>query len=170
MRPRPSVSWPAPIRCFSASASSRHPIQGPIVMRSYSKSWGCDCLPNSLEARVRERLADWEASGLLRALRPPSGIDFSSNDYLNLATHPAIVRRLIEAAALEGCGSTGSRLLRGEREAFRAIEERVARFKGTEAALYFSSGYLANLAVLTTLAEPGDVVFSDDRNHASLID
>jgi 8-amino-7-oxononanoate synthase len=125
---------------------------------------------NFLEARVRERLADWEASGLLRSLRPPSGIDFSSNDYLNLAAHPSIVERLIEAAAREGCGSTGSRLLRGEREAFQAIERRFARFKGTEAALYFSSGYLANLAVLTTLAEQGDVIFSDDRNHASLID
>ncbi|MGB7220140.1 MAG: 8-amino-7-oxononanoate synthase [Vicinamibacterales bacterium] len=125
---------------------------------------------NSLEARVRERLAGWEASGLLRVLRPPSGIDLSSNDYLSLATHPLIVERLIQAVAREGCGSTGSRLLRGEREAFQAIERRFARFKGTEAALYFSSGYLANLAVLTTLGEQDDVIFSDDRNHASLID
>ncbi|OFV93049.1 MAG: hypothetical protein A3G76_13805 [Acidobacteria bacterium RIFCSPLOWO2_12_FULL_65_11] len=125
---------------------------------------------NALEARVRERLAAWEASGLLRVLRPPSGIDFSSNDYLNLASHPLIVERLVQAVAREGCGSTGSRLLRGERASFQAIERRFARFKGTEGALYFSSGFLANLAVLTTLAEQGDAIFSDDRNHASLID
>ena len=53
----------------------------------------------------------------------------------------------------EGCGSTGSRLLRGERESFRNVERRFARFKGAGRALYFSSGYLANLAVMTTLAE-----------------
>ena len=70
----------------------------------------------------------------------------------------------------EGCGSTGSRLLRGERECFAAVERRFARFKGAERALYFSSGYLANIGVLTTLAEAGDVIFSDERNHASLID
>jgi len=67
-------------------------------------------------------------------------------------------------------GSTGSRLLRGERESFARVEEKFARFKGTERSLYFSSGYLANLAVLATLAEAGDVIFSDERNHASLID
>lgn len=70
----------------------------------------------------------------------------------------------------EGCGSTGSRLLRGDRDAFAAVEARFASFKGAERALFLSSGYLANLAVLGTFAEPGDVVFSDERNHASLID
>ena len=72
--------------------------------------------------------------------------------------------------APSGGGSTGSRLLRGERESFARVERRFARFKGTERSLYFSSGYLANLAVLTTLPETGDVIFSDERNHASLID
>jgi len=67
-------------------------------------------------------------------------------------------------------GSTGSRLLRGERDAFTALEQRFARFKGTERALYFSSGYLANLAVMTTFAEADDIIVSDERNHASLID
>ena len=123
-----------------------------------------------LEARVRGRLADLKAAGLLRSLRPPSGFDFSSNDYLNLATHPLLVERLVQAAAREGCGSTGSRLLRGERETFQAIERRFARFKGVERSLYFSSGYLANLAVMTTFTERGDVILSDERNHASLID
>ena len=123
-----------------------------------------------LEERVRRRLAEWEAAGLRRVPRPPSGIDFSSNDYLNLSAHPLIVARFARAAAREGCGSTGSRLLRGDRAVFVSVEERFAAFKRTERSLYFSSGYLANLAVMTTLAERGDVVFSDERNHASLID
>ena len=69
-----------------------------------------------------------------------------------------------------GAGSTGSRLLRGERECFAALEQRFAEFKGTERSLYFSSGYLANLAVLTTFPEAGDTIYSDEWNHASLID
>jgi 8-amino-7-oxononanoate synthase len=123
-----------------------------------------------LEARVRRRLSDWQAAGLLRVLRPPSGIDFSSNDYLNLSTHPVVLERFARAVEREGCGSTGSRLLRGDREVFAAVERRFAAFKGAERALYFSSGYLANLAVMTTVVERGDVIFSDERNHASLID
>jgi 8-amino-7-oxononanoate synthase len=126
--------------------------------------------PSSLEGRVRTRLADLEAAGLRRTLRPPTGIDLSSNDYLNLARHPALVARLAQAVVREGCGSTGSRLLRGERECFEAVERRFAGFKRTERALYFGSGYLANIAVLSTLPEEGDVIFSDERNHASLID
>jgi 8-amino-7-oxononanoate synthase len=78
--------------------------------------------------------------------------------------------RLAEGVRAEGCGSTGSRLLRGERACFDDIERRFARFKGAERALYFGAGYLANLAVLTTLPEAGDVILSDERNHASLID
>jgi 8-amino-7-oxononanoate synthase len=123
-----------------------------------------------LEGRVRSRLTDWDAAGLRRVLRPPAGVDFSSNDYLNLSTHPLIVDRFARAAAREGCGSTGSRLLRGDRAAFTAIERRFAQFKRAPRSLYFSSGYLANIAVITTMAERGDVVFSDERNHASLID
>lgn len=103
-------------------------------------------------------------------LRAPSGIDLSSNDYLGLSAHPLLKQRMAAAVCQEGCGSTGSRLLRGERECFSALESRFARFKGTERALYFSSGYLANLAVLTAIPESGDVIFSDERNHASLID
>ena len=111
-----------------------------------------------------------DESGLLRTLRPPAGIDLSSNDYLGLAHDPRIMSAMIAAVAREGVGSTGSRLLRGERDSFTALEERFARFKGTERALYFSSGYLANLAVMTTFADADDVIVSDERNHASLID
>jgi 8-amino-7-oxononanoate synthase len=123
-----------------------------------------------LEHRVRDRLAEWEAAGLLRVLHPPAGIDFSSNDYLNLSTHPLVVDRLARAVERTGCGSTGSRLLRGDRASFAAVERRFAQFKGTEASVYFSSGYLANIGVMTTMTERGDVVFSDALNHASLVD
>jgi 8-amino-7-oxononanoate synthase len=125
---------------------------------------------SQLAGRVWERLDNIGDRGLTRVMRPPSGIDFSSNDYLGLATHPRVVRAMIDAVAREGAGSTGSRLLRGDRDSFADLERRFAAFKGTERALYFSSGYLANLAVLTTLAETGDVIFSDALNHASLID
>jgi 8-amino-7-oxononanoate synthase len=123
-----------------------------------------------LEWRVRARLAEIEQAGLRRWPRPPRGIDLCSNDYLGLAAHPYMQERMAAAVREFGCGSTGSRLLRGERECFEAIERRFAAFKGTERALYFSSGYLANLAVLTTFCEEGDVVASDAANHASIID
>jgi 8-amino-7-oxononanoate synthase len=123
-----------------------------------------------LHARLQNRLAQVEADGLTRSLCPPSGIDLCSNDYLGLAQHPRLKQALAEAVLKEGCGSTGSRLLRGERACFTRVEQSFARFKGVERSLYFSSGYLANLAVLTAFSEPGDVIFSDERNHASLID
>lgn len=123
-----------------------------------------------LERRVSRRLAEMEVAGMRRTLRPPCGIDLSSNDYLGLATHKRLKERMAEATLRDGCGSTGSRLLRGERTEFAAIERRFAGFKGTEAALYFGSGYAANIGALTSLLEPEDVVFSDELNHASLID
>jgi 8-amino-7-oxononanoate synthase len=125
---------------------------------------------NPLADRLHKRLAEIEAGGLARSLCPPSGIDLCSNDYLGLAHHPRLKQAMADAVLREGCGSTGSRLLRGERACFAQVERSFAHFKGVERSLYFSSGYLANLAVLTTFPEDGDVIFSDERNHASLID
>jgi len=128
-------------------------------------------MPDSqLERRVRAHLDRIEARGLRRQLRAPSGIDFSSNDYLGLSVHPRVVAAFRDGAARDGAGSTGSRLLRGQRDTFEAAERRFAEFKGTDRALYFATGYMANIAVLTTLAEAGDVIFWDAANHASLID
>lgn len=126
--------------------------------------------PSTLESRVRAHLRTLGERGLLRTLRSPSGLDLSSNDYLALSRHPAVKASMIAAVERDGCGSTGSRLLGGHREAFDTVERAFAAFKGTERALYFSSGYLANLAVLTTFVEPGDTVLSDRLNHASLRD
>jgi 8-amino-7-oxononanoate synthase len=129
-----------------------------------------DVLTSRLSVRLAERLGAIDADGLRRTLRAPSGIDLCSNDYLGLSNHPLLKERMADAVIAEGVGSTGSRLLRGERSGFARVEELFARFKGAERSLYFSSGYLANLAVLTTFPEAGDVIFSDERNHASLID
>jgi len=126
--------------------------------------------PNRLEQRIAEHMKALGDARLLRTLRPPRGIDLSSNDYLGLSQHPRLKDAMIAGVRADGCGSTGSRLLRGERDSFSDLERSFAVFKGTERSLYFSSGYLANLAVLTTLPEAEDVIASDERNHASLID
>jgi 8-amino-7-oxononanoate synthase len=123
-----------------------------------------------LERRIRATLEELEGAGLRRHLRAPMGVDLCSNDYLGLANHPLLKQRMAEAVCREGVGSTGSRLLRGQRDGFSQIERRFAAFKRTDRSLYFSSGYLANLAVLTTFPQAGDVIFSDHLNHASLID
>lgn len=126
--------------------------------------------PLELMQRVVRQLEGLESSGLRRHLRSPAGIDLSSNDYLGLAKHPQLKQSMAEAALRDGCGATASRLLRGHSDRFAALERRFAQFKHTEAALFFGSGYAANLGVLTTFLEPGDAVFSDTLNHASLID
>jgi 8-amino-7-oxononanoate synthase len=126
--------------------------------------------PAILHARVGDHLQSIRERHLMRVPRVASGIDLSSNDYLGLSTHPLVKARAIEAIERDGCGSTGSRLLRGHREVFEVAERAFATFKRSERALYFSSGYLANLAVLTTFAERGDVILLDQLCHASLRD
>lgn len=116
------------------------------------------------------------AKSRLRALPPvdlPVSLDFSSNDYLGLATHPDVVNAAIEAARQCGAGSTGSRLLSGNYSLIESFERQIAQSKHTEAALIFSSGYQANMTVLASLlsqrvlpAPP--IVFFDRLNHSSL--
>ncbi len=97
-------------------------------------------------------------------------IMLSSNNYLGLATHPKLKDAAKQAIDVYGCGAAASRLIAGNMELHEKLEERIARFKGAEAALVFNSGYTANVGVLSTLVGPGDVVFSDELNHASIID
>src|ERR1700684_2235270 len=94
-----------------------------------------------MSVRLTERLRAIDDDGLRRTLRPPAGIDLCSNDYLGLAQHPHLKQRMADAVMAEGVGSTGSRLLRGERDGFARVEKKFASFKGTERSLYFSSGY-----------------------------
>src|SRR5258708_15954469 len=99
------------------------------------------------------------------------GVNFCSNDYLGLAEHPALKKAVAEAVqGAARTGGTGSRLLSGHAAVWDEGEEEFARFAGTEATLYFGSGYTANLGLLTSLLKKEDLVFSDALNHASVID
>lgn len=93
-----------------------------------------------------------------------------SNGYLGLSTHPEVKEAAARALEKYGAGSGGSRLVSGTTDLHAGLEEKIAAFKKTEAAIVFSSGYLANTGTIQALAGPGDVVFSDELNHASIID
>jgi 8-amino-7-oxononanoate synthase len=97
-------------------------------------------------------------------------VDFCSNDYLGLARHPRVVAKMCEAAVSAGTGSGAAHLVSGHGAEHAALEEELAEFTGRERALLFSTGYMANLAAICTLADRGEVVLLDRLNHASLID
>jgi 8-amino-7-oxononanoate synthase len=106
-----------------------------------------------------------------RSLLEIQGTNFCSNDYLGIAEHPALREAVTRAVQNSSrLGGTGSRLLSGHTHGWRTLEEEFANFAGTEAALFFSSGYVANVGLLAALVGPDDVVYSDLLNHASLID
>ncbi len=132
---------------------------------------------------LTDELGRIEARGLLRRLRPITGsadaeveIDgrrvlmLSSNNYLGLATHPALRAAAAEAACRYGVGSSASRLVAGDLALHHDLEARIARFKRTEAALLFTSGYHANIGIIPALLGSEDAVFSDALNHASIVD
>jgi 8-amino-7-oxononanoate synthase len=124
---------------------------------------------------LREAQLDRELRGVTRVLAPrPPGedaqLDLASNDYLDLARHPAVVAAAGAAAVAYGAGATGSRLVTGSTRLHEQLEEALARFTGADAALAFSSGYTANLGAVTALSGPDCLVVSDTANHASLVD
>ena len=132
---------------------------------------------------LSERLADLRDRGLQRRLRTIEGpqgprvlldgrpvLLLCSNNYLGLAEHPLVREAAADAALRLGAGTGASRLISGSMEVHADLERRLAAFKGYEAALLYGSGYLANTGVVAALAGAGEVVFSDELNHASLID
>jgi 8-amino-7-oxononanoate synthase len=123
-----------------------------------------------LATRAQER----RDAGLRRTLTPraadSSRIDLASNDYLGLTRDPRVVEAAVAATRSWGAGSTGSRLVTGTTQAHADLEANLADFVGCEAALVFSSGYLANLGAITALSGPDSLVASDATNHASIID
>ncbi|HZS71956.1 MAG TPA: aminotransferase class I/II-fold pyridoxal phosphate-dependent enzyme, partial [Candidatus Acidoferrum sp.] len=132
-------------------------------------------MPSEFHRQLREELerelGSLAAQEQLRSLEVLRGVNLCSNDYLGLAGHAALKDAVAQAAeSCERIGGTGSRLLSGHDPAWSEAEEEFARFAGTESALYFGSGYAANLGVLTSLLGKEDAVFSDELNHASLID
>jgi 8-amino-7-oxononanoate synthase len=123
--------------------------------------------PKALQ-RFSKTLDRLEKRDQMRSLRPRLGADFASNDYLGLANDPAIkaaVIKAMEAGAPVGAG--GSRLLRGNCPEHEALEAEAAAFFGSERALYFGAGYMANHALLTTLPRQGDLIVYDELIHAS---
>lgn len=127
---------------------------------------------NWLQNRLQQQLHQRQQKGTLRSLRLSSGIDFFSNDYLGLATDAEV---LASQQAFIGrykgrAASTGSRLLSGNSQLAHELEEELANYFQAEAALFFSSGYAANLALISALAQQGDLILYDSLIHASMRD
>ncbi len=122
----------------------------------------------TIKNRIEEELLNYPAF-LKRTLQPKNGLDFCSNDYLGLANHPDVIVAAKKTLA-NGFGSTSSRFIRGEHAGYLKLEKELAEFCGFSRSLLFSSGYAANIGVLSALIKKDDVVFSDRLNHASIID
>jgi len=118
----------------------------------------------TLEERWQAQLDALREQGRYRTLKKPQGIDFSSNDYLGYG------KRFWQNAANLSRSGQASRLLRGHHEIWDEVETRLAEWHGAEAALMFTSGYIANEGLLSTVIEPQDWVASDEFNHASIVD
>ncbi len=97
-------------------------------------------------------------------------INFGSNDYLGLASDPRVAQAVAESVACDGWGSGASPLVTGHTAVHRRLAQRLAEFEGTEAALLFPSGFAANAGTIAALVGPGDAVYCDRKNHASLFD
>jgi glycine C-acetyltransferase len=146
--------------------------------------WGVYYLIQAMTAgSIQDELKEIRNAGLYRRLRRVENeqgptllldgrevINFSSNNYLGIANHPALATAAKEAIDRYGCGSGASRLISGNMTLHEELENQLAEFKGTEAALVFNSGFQANTGILSTLAGEGDAILSDELNHASIID
>src|ERR1700722_17564009 len=123
------------------------------------------------KARLHQGLRGLEARSQRRSLAEIRGVNFCSNDYLGLAENPDLRAAVAEAVRnAERVGGTGSRLLSAHSKEGRDLEKEFAKVARAESALFFTTGYAANLGLLSSLIGKDDVVFSDERNHASLID
>lgn len=136
-----------------------------------------------METYLQEILGHIERKGLFRTLNSLESpqdavvtvggkrvIQFCSNNYLGLANHPALKEAAMQALEVYGVGAGASRLIAGNFELYQELELRLARFKGTEAAIIFPTGYQANVGSIAVLAGPEDTIYSDALNHASIID
>lgn len=140
-------------------------------------------MPENLDRHLEARLQQREVANLYRhrlqletaqntvvQMDGRTCVAFCSNDYLGLAAHPAVIDSFVRAAETYGVGSGASHLICGHSHEHHALEEELADFTQRPRALLFSSGYMANLGVITTLVDKGDHVFEDRLNHASLLD
>jgi 8-amino-7-oxononanoate synthase len=135
----------------------------------------------SLDLFARDKLAARERANLRRSIVETAAgdgvhvirngrtlVSFCSNDYLNLSQHPKVKRAAAAAAETYGAGAGASRLVTGSHPLYAALESRLAKLKGTEAACVFGSGYLANSAIIPALVGPGDAILIDELAHASM--
>src|SRR6476661_99672 len=135
----------------------------------------------SIDEFATRKLAEIERSDLRRTLVPTARADgiwverngrrllsFSCNDYLGLTQHPALKEAAIRAIERHGVGAGASRLVTGDHPLYGELEQRLARFKGTEAACVFGSGYLANAGIAPALVGRGDLILIDELAHSSL--
>ena len=139
--------------------------------------------PSTMNAALDEELRGLEAAGLKRSLRQVQQrragtvllngervADFASNDYLGLASDPRVARAAHAVLQAEGTGAGAARLISGNHPIHEALEHTLARLKGCDYTLHFPSGYMVNVGAIPALADRGDVIYSDELNHASLID
>ncbi len=156
--------------------------QGPMSLSEVVTTPMNYSMPRSLEW-IADELGSLQKEGLRRHAVPRSGPSgawvevegrrlacFASNDYLALAADPRLGAAAALTASQEGWGSAASPLVFGQSTMHVRLQERLAEFEGTEAALLFSTGFAANAGTIAALVGPGDVVYSDRKNHASLLD
>lgn len=137
----------------------------------------------ALRARLDGELESLKAKGMFRRLRVVQGeekavciidgkevINLSSNNYLGLTTHPRLKAAALEAIETHGVGTAAVRTIIGTMDLHQELEEKLARFKHTEATLTFQSGFASNQGIIQALMEDGDAIISDELNHASIID
>ena len=140
-------------------------------------------LPTQWSQSITDRLDTWDSTGLTRTMAefstgqdPICTIDgdsrvlFSSSNYLGLAQHPQVVGAAQTALEIYGAGSGGSRLTTGTTDLHNGVERRIASWLGYPECCFFATGYQANVGLISTLADEATIIFSDQRNHASIID
>ncbi|MBK7206782.1 MAG: aminotransferase class I/II-fold pyridoxal phosphate-dependent enzyme [Elusimicrobia bacterium] len=137
-----------------------------IFSRTFAQNFGLDRWGSYY---AYERVTE-SSTGNEVVLNTGRAVMLGSNNYLGLTNHPKVKEATIKAIERYGTGSGGARVLSGTTDIHRKLEEKIAQFKGVEAALVFSTGYLANVAVFTSLLKSEDIVFNDQLNHASIID
>lgn len=154
-----------------------------VLVRGVPDSPAGNVRPQGMEEMLAEQLAAKKERHLCRAMHEIDSAQaahvtmdgaekllLASNNYLGLVDHPRLKRAAQEAVERYGCGSGGSRLTTGTLPLHTKLEEELAAFKGMEAALLFNTGYMANVGILSALGQKGAVFFSDELNHASIID
>ena len=157
------------------------PVGPCMVDRTLRRPYLCPSMPHPWD--LDADLESIRRAGLLRRMRRIDGPEdpevvvdgrhallLCSNNYLGLANHPEVRAAATDAIERYGAGSGSSRLISGHLALHALLEEEIASWKGTEAALAFSSGYHANIGIIAALAGPDDAILSDELNHASLID